>query len=197
MTSIVSLDVRWDRSPTSRTRSSTASGWRSSRYRVANFTILARPTNSSPRPWRSKILSTTNGRSCTTRWLPHPAMFVQNAITRVRITAENQNLWVENSWVGERWSLASENIITGVPENDWDIWDVPGEGATRWRWRLSAKRTGWCAPTAITTLLQGRNSRRSSFPSLTRRRRRACCCASCWARRRRRKRRRPMRRLGS
>lgn len=52
---------------------------------------------------------------------PHPAMFVQNAITRVRITAENQNLWVENSWVGERWTLASENIITGVPRNDWEI----------------------------------------------------------------------------
>ena len=52
---------------------------------------------------------------------PHPAMFVQNAITRVRITAENQNLWVENSWVGEHWTLASENIITGVPENDWEI----------------------------------------------------------------------------
>ena len=53
--------------PDIQTRSSTASGWRSSRYRVANFTILARPTNSSPRPWRSKISSTTNGRSCTTR----------------------------------------------------------------------------------------------------------------------------------
>lgn len=52
---------------------------------------------------------------------PHPAMFVQNAITKTRITSENQNLWIENSWVGARWSLASENIITGVPENDWQI----------------------------------------------------------------------------
>lgn len=52
---------------------------------------------------------------------PHPAMFVQNAITQPHITAENQNLWIENSWVGSRWTLASENIITGVPENDWEV----------------------------------------------------------------------------
>lgn len=52
---------------------------------------------------------------------PHPAMFIQNSITHVSITSDNQNLWIENSWVGKKWSLASENIITGVPENDWNI----------------------------------------------------------------------------
>ena len=58
---------------------------------------------------------------------PHPAMFVQNAITHVRIAAENQNMWIENSWIGEQWSLASENIITGVPENNWDIQLTKGQ----------------------------------------------------------------------
>ena len=57
---------------------------------------------------------------------PHPAMFVQNAVTRTAITEANQNLWVENSYVGEGWTLAHENIITGVPENDWHVELKPG-----------------------------------------------------------------------
>jgi len=52
---------------------------------------------------------------------PHPAMFVQNAVIETPITEQNQNLWVENSFLGRRWTLAHENIITGVPENDWDL----------------------------------------------------------------------------
>lgn len=57
---------------------------------------------------------------------PHPAMFVQNSVTRTAITEANQNLWVENSYVGEGWTLAHENIITGVPENDWHVELKPG-----------------------------------------------------------------------
>ena len=58
---------------------------------------------------------------------PHPAMFVQNAVTMSPITEANLNLWIENSWVGSRWTLAHENIITGVPENDWSITLAPGQ----------------------------------------------------------------------
>ena len=58
---------------------------------------------------------------------PHPAMFIQNAITETPITEENQNLWVENSYVGRKWVLSHEHIITGVPENDWDIHLRPGD----------------------------------------------------------------------
>ena len=58
---------------------------------------------------------------------PHPAMFVQNAVTRTAITEANQNLWIENSWVGEGWTLAHENIITGVPGNDWRVELRPGQ----------------------------------------------------------------------
>lgn len=32
-----------------------------------------------------------------------------------------QNLWIENSFIGERWILNNNHIITGVPENDWNI----------------------------------------------------------------------------
>ena len=52
---------------------------------------------------------------------PHPAMFVQNAIVETTISERNQNLWIENSHVARHWTLASENIITGVPQNDWSI----------------------------------------------------------------------------
>lgn len=58
---------------------------------------------------------------------PHPAMFVQNAVVRTSITEANQNLWIENSWVGEKWTLAHENIITGVPRNDWHVALRPGD----------------------------------------------------------------------
>ena len=58
---------------------------------------------------------------------PHPAMFVQNAVTRTAITEANQNLWIENSWVGSDWTLAHENIITGVPENSWSVELRPGQ----------------------------------------------------------------------
>ena len=52
---------------------------------------------------------------------PHPAIFIQNAFMEAETTAENQNLWIENSWVGVGWSLSHENIITGVPENTWRL----------------------------------------------------------------------------
>lgn len=52
---------------------------------------------------------------------PHPAMFIQNAQVWKKVTGENQNLWIENSCVSEQWTLASKNVITGVPDNAWTI----------------------------------------------------------------------------
>jgi galactokinase/mevalonate kinase-like predicted kinase len=58
---------------------------------------------------------------------PHPSIFVQNALTEIAFTEENTNIWIENSHVGKRWKLTHDHIITGVPENDWDISLAPGE----------------------------------------------------------------------
>ena len=58
---------------------------------------------------------------------PHPSIFTQNAITHYRFTSENRNIWIENSFIGPRWQLTSNNVVTGVPENDWDIRLEPGE----------------------------------------------------------------------
>lgn len=52
---------------------------------------------------------------------PNPAIFIQNSITQTSLSADNANLWIENSHVGKGWRLGSHQIITGVPENQWDI----------------------------------------------------------------------------
>ena len=58
---------------------------------------------------------------------PHPSIFTQNTISKVPFTEENQNIWVENSWVGPHWTLSHDHIVTGVPENDWTINLEPGQ----------------------------------------------------------------------
>ncbi|MGN0233432.1 MAG: bifunctional fucokinase/fucose-1-phosphate guanylyltransferase [Bacteroidaceae bacterium] len=55
---------------------------------------------------------------------PHPSIFIQNADCKARLTEENGNTWIENSCVGEYWHLHGNNIITGVPRNDWAL-EVP------------------------------------------------------------------------
>ncbi len=52
---------------------------------------------------------------------PNPAIFVQNACTKVSLSSGNANLWIENSYVGNGWKLGSRQIITGVPGNDWEL----------------------------------------------------------------------------
>ena len=58
---------------------------------------------------------------------PQSSIFVQNSVMKIPFTEENTNVWVENSFVGPRWHLTHDHVITGVPENDWDITLAPGE----------------------------------------------------------------------
>ena len=58
---------------------------------------------------------------------PHPSIFVQNADICIPLTADNTNVWIENSHVGRRWQLSHDHIITGVPRNDWQLKLEPGE----------------------------------------------------------------------
>ena len=58
---------------------------------------------------------------------PHPSIFVQNALLYVSFTEANKNVWVENSCIGPRWTLSADNIVTGVPENDWAVSLAPGQ----------------------------------------------------------------------
>lgn len=52
---------------------------------------------------------------------PNPAIFVQNAEVGISLSSNNDNLWIENSFVGTSWKIGSRQIITGVPENDWTL----------------------------------------------------------------------------
>ena len=55
----------------------------------------------------------------------HPAVFVQNADVKVKFSSENSEIWIENSAVGDKWTISNKNIITGVPENDWTLTLAP------------------------------------------------------------------------
>lgn len=52
---------------------------------------------------------------------PQPSIFIQNAEVLAKPSEENTNVWIENSFVGNGWTYSHDNIITGVPVNDWDI----------------------------------------------------------------------------
>lgn len=51
----------------------------------------------------------------------HPAVFTQNAVVKAELTDKNSDIWIENSDVPASWILSSQNVITGVPENEWNI----------------------------------------------------------------------------
>ncbi len=74
---------------------------------------------------------------------PHPSLFVQNARVEFPFTPENANIWVENSHVAKGWRLTRDNIVTGVPVNDWALELAPGQcvdmvpiGDDRWALRV-------------------------------------------------------------
>jgi len=58
---------------------------------------------------------------------PHPSIFTQNALTHCHFTEQNVNVWIENSFIGSHWTLTRDNIVTGVPENDWNLTLEPGQ----------------------------------------------------------------------
>jgi galactokinase/mevalonate kinase-like predicted kinase len=57
----------------------------------------------------------------------HPNQYLQNADFRYPLRLEeNHTLWVENSSVPASWKLACEHVLTGVPDNQWDLRLEPG-----------------------------------------------------------------------
>jgi galactokinase/mevalonate kinase-like predicted kinase len=52
----------------------------------------------------------------------HPDQYLQNATVEYALRREdNPNLWVENSSVPKTWRLASDHVLTGIPDNSWDL----------------------------------------------------------------------------
>ncbi len=52
---------------------------------------------------------------------PHPSIFVQNAETSIKWTKSHHHIWIENSHVPKSWTLSHKHVITGIPENSWNL----------------------------------------------------------------------------
>lgn len=52
---------------------------------------------------------------------PQTSVFTQNTIIDNRPTLSTKNVWIENAYLGKGWHYASNNIITGIPNNDWQV----------------------------------------------------------------------------
>lgn len=57
---------------------------------------------------------------------PHPSIFVQNALTHIVFSADNADVWIENSCIGPHWTLTGRHVLTGIPINDWTVSLSPG-----------------------------------------------------------------------
>jgi len=54
--------------------------------------------------------------------LRHPDQVLQNAHVAAALhRQQNHTLWIENSVIGPDWKLAHEQVLTGVPDNTWDL----------------------------------------------------------------------------
>lgn len=51
----------------------------------------------------------------------HPSVFTQNAVIERLPDTNAENIWIENSYVPASWHLTADNVITGVPRNNWAI----------------------------------------------------------------------------
>lgn len=58
---------------------------------------------------------------------PHPCIFIQNALMHKAVDATNEEVWIENSYISEGWSISQKNIITGIPKNNWNITLASGQ----------------------------------------------------------------------
>ncbi len=51
----------------------------------------------------------------------HPSVFTQNALIAQRLTEETGDVWIENSCLSEGWHYSSRHILTGIPQNSWQV----------------------------------------------------------------------------
>jgi len=52
---------------------------------------------------------------------PHPSLFVQNSLVEQEFREEQGPLWIENSFLPKTWSLKNSHVLTGIPQNSWNI----------------------------------------------------------------------------
>lgn len=49
------------------------------------------------------------------------SVFTQNCLLENRPTKKNEYIWIENSKLSAGWDLSRHNIVTGVPQNNWQV----------------------------------------------------------------------------
>lgn len=52
---------------------------------------------------------------------PHPAIFIQNSDIKIPLTESHGNLWIENSYISKDWRIEGNQLITGIPDNKWNL----------------------------------------------------------------------------
>jgi galactokinase/mevalonate kinase-like predicted kinase len=55
---------------------------------------------------------------------PHPSIFTQNARVASPLSEHLHQVWIENSHIPVSWKLHGRHVLTGIPENAWDL-DLP------------------------------------------------------------------------
>ena len=55
------------------------------------------------------------------------SIIVQQSEVHCPLDDSNHHIWIDRSYVGERWTLTHDNIVTGIPRNDWELHLAPGE----------------------------------------------------------------------
>lgn len=58
---------------------------------------------------------------------PNPSIFTQNSVIDYKFDSSNRNVWIENSFIGKGWRFTENNIVTGIPQNSWQIELEPGK----------------------------------------------------------------------
>lgn len=52
---------------------------------------------------------------------PQTSVFTQNTLLANRPTPETTDMWMENACLGKGWHYHHHHIITGIPQNDWEV----------------------------------------------------------------------------
>lgn len=58
---------------------------------------------------------------------PQTSVFTQNAVIANCPTLETESVWIENAYLPAGWHYSRRNIITGIPQNDWQVSLAPGQ----------------------------------------------------------------------
>lgn len=52
---------------------------------------------------------------------PQTSVFTQNTIIVNRPTIDTESVWIENSWLPKGFTYTKRNVVTGIPEGDWQV----------------------------------------------------------------------------